>query len=271
MSRDMILEQNRRAEDEMKSYLSSKQELEKHGISMTDDIPKFASTVKSIAEYGYNPQRVLEEFKDIQYHQDKLRAVKIAVDEKQKEIERLDSQNSSLLKSISLHSSKADLYNELAIAGFGIKELKRLLDTIMNIAMANQISYWVAIGKFFRDIETQYDAKLGFESAKDKLITEINMLKEEREEMLENLRNQPFVGPIIMRFLALGLNENDIVKYAKIFPKIWKSSYSIKEIALGMIRAVEEMVSNRTRTASDDKTIEILGRAREELSKLDLS
>jgi hypothetical protein len=37
------------------------------------------------------------------------------------------------------------------------------------------------------------------------------------------------------------------------------------------IRAVEEMASNRTRTASDDKTIEILGRAREELSKLDLS
>jgi len=238
---------------------------------MTDDIPKFASTVKSIAEYGYDHQRVLEEFNDIQYHQDKLRAMKIAVDEKQKEIERLDGQNSSLLKSISLHSSKADLYNQLDIEGFGIKELKRLLDTIMNIATSNQISYWVAIDKFFSDIETQYDAKLGFESAKDKLITEINMLKEEREKMLENLRNQPLVGPIIMRFHALGLNENDIVEYTKIFPKIWKSSYSIIEIALGVIRAVEEMASNRTRTASNDKTIEILGRTKEELSKLDLS
>jgi hypothetical protein len=83
-SRDMILEQNRRTEDEMMSYLSSRLELEKYGISMTDDIPKFASTVKSIAEYGYDPQRVLEEFKDIQYHQEKLRQLIMAVDEEKR-------------------------------------------------------------------------------------------------------------------------------------------------------------------------------------------
>ena len=190
---------------------------------------------------------------------------------KRKDLEILDSQNSSLLKSIGLHSSKADVYNELDIAGFGIKELKRLHDTIINIASSKQISYWVAIGKFFSDIETQYDAKLGFEFTKDKLITEIKILKEEMEEKLENLRNQPFVGHIIMRLLNLGLNENDIIKCTMMFHNLWKSSYSIKEIALGVIRSVEEMASSRTRTISDSKTIEILGRAREELSKLDLS
>ena len=36
-----------------------------------------------------------------------------------------------------------------------------------------------------------------------------------------------------------------------------------------MIKAVEKMASSRT--SSEDKTIEILGRAREELSRLDLS
>ena len=105
-SRDIILEQNRRAEDEMKSYLSCKQELEKHGISMNIDLPTFARTVKSIAEHGYDPKKVLEEFKDTQYHQDNLRTLKIAIDEAQKYYEKLDSHNSSLLKSISLHSEK---------------------------------------------------------------------------------------------------------------------------------------------------------------------
>jgi hypothetical protein len=175
------------------------------------------------------------------------------------------------LKSIGLHSRKADIYNELDIAGFGIKELKRLHDTIINIASSNQINYWIAIDKFFSDIETQYDAKLGFESMKDELITEIKTIKEEMEEKSENLKNQPFVGPIIMRLLNLGLNGNDIIKCTMIFHNIWKSFYSLKEIALGMIRSVEEMASSRTRTISDSKTIEILGMAREELSKLDLS
>ena len=270
-SRNIILEQNRRAEDEMKSYLSCKQELEKHGISMNIDLPTFARTAKSIAEYGYNPKKVLEEFKDTQYHQDNLRTLKIAIDEAQKYNERLDSQNSSLLKSISLHFKKADLYNELENAGFGIKELKRLLDTIINIAGSNQINYWLAINKFFKDIETQYDTKLGFESEIEKLVTEIKNLKEEREKNLENLRNQPFIGHIISGLLNLGLNETDIAQYAKIFPSLRKSSYSIKEVALSMIKTIEEMASSRARTTTDGKTIEILRWAIEKLSALDAS
>jgi hypothetical protein len=147
--------------------------------------------VPSIAEHRYDPKKVLEEFLDIQYHQEKLRELKIAIDEDQKNHERLDSQNSSLLKSIGSHSRK----------GFGIKELKRLLDTIMAITRSNQISHWLAIDKFFNDIETQYDAKLGFESENDKLVKEIKMLEEERKKNLENLRNQPFIGPNVMGLL----------------------------------------------------------------------
>ena len=48
---DLILEQSRRVEEGMKSYFSFKQELESQGISMTDDIPRFAGTVRCIASY----------------------------------------------------------------------------------------------------------------------------------------------------------------------------------------------------------------------------
>ena len=268
-SRDRILEQTGEAQDQMKQYLNLKQEFEKRGISITDDVAKFANTVKSIAEYGYDPQMVLDEFEDIQNLQEKRRALKMAVGEKQEELQRLESMNSSLLRRISLHSSKADVYNELDNIGFGIKELKRLLDTVKNIAMSNQINYWLAIGKFFNDVERQYDVKLGFESEIAKLSTKIEVLTEQREKMLNNLTNQPFVGPIITKLLNFGLNESDILEVAKILFNILKSSFAIKDIALGMIEAVEEMVVSRTRTISDAKTIEILGRAREELAKLD--
>ena len=267
---DTILEQNRRAEYEMKLFFSYIVELEKHRISMANDIPQFVSTVKAIAEYGWDAHMVLDEFRDVQYHQDKLRAYKIAIDEARKRYEKLESQNSSLLERISLHSSKADLYNELDVAGFGIAELTRLLDTITNIATSNQISHWVAIDKFFSDLETQYDAKLGFEVVKDKLITGIKMLDVERDKKLENLRNQPLVGPIIAGLLNLGLYENDILGFAKVYLNIRKRSSSMKGIALGMIEAVIEMATSRNRTTSDDETIEILGRAREELSRLNL-
>ena len=48
--------------------------------------------------------------------------------------------------------------------GFGLKELKLLWNTINEIAVANNMPLNEAQQKFFKDIEEQYDKKLGFES-----------------------------------------------------------------------------------------------------------
>ncbi|MGH9911498.1 MAG: hypothetical protein ACRD4W_03550 [Nitrososphaeraceae archaeon] len=268
-SSDMVLEQSRKVEEEMKSYLGSKQVLDKFGISMTKDTPKFASTVRCIAEKGYDPQKVIKEFEDIHYLQDKRRALSIAADEKQKSLAKLDRQNSSLLEAISLHSHKLYVYNDLDNAGFGLRELQRLLDTILNIMNSNNISNWLAVDKFIRDIETQYDAKLGLESEKEKLNMQIQILKEEREKRLENLRIQPFVGPTIASLIQIGLTENDILKFAEVYLNIMNRSYSTQDLARGMIKTLEVMTSSHTRTTGDDNAMEILGKVREDLSKLD--
>jgi len=265
----LILEQSRRVEEGMKSYFGFKQGMENHGISMTDDIPRFASTVRCMADYGYDPQRVIIEFNDTQYHQGRLRALQITADDKQKDVSRLESQNSSLVRAISFHSGILDVYNELNYAGFGIEKLKRLHETIRKIGKANQISTWAAVDKFFEDIETQYDAKLGFEAEKDRLNTEIRVLKEKRKKELENLREQPFIGAIIIRLIQLGLTEDDILQSSKMLLNLFKGHYSVKSIALGMIMNIRAMAISRARTSSGDRTIEILDKAREELSKLD--
>ena len=235
----MILEQDRKIEEEMKSYSRSKQVLEQYGISITKDISKFASTVKCIAEYGYDPEKVIRVFNEIQYLQDKHRALRIAVEEKQKDLARLDMQNSSVLQAISLHEDKLSIYNELDNIGFGSAKLKRLHDTIINIMNSNNINYWLAVDKFFRDLETQYDSKLGFEAEKERLNTQIRILEEEREKRLENFRILPFVGPCISRLLQLGLTENDIVKFAEVFLNILNKSFSVQDMAYGMLKTVE--------------------------------
>lgn len=139
----------------------------------------------------------------------------------------------------------------------------------MKIAESNQISTWTAIDKFFKDIDTQYDAKLGFEAEKDRLNIEIQTLKEKRKKGLESLKEQPFISSIIIRLLQLGLTEDDILESSKMLFGIFKGPHSVKNIALGMIEVVQAMAISRTRTSSGEKAIEVLGRAREELSKLD--
>lgn len=127
--------------------------------------------------------------------------MELAVNEKLKEFGNLDSQNSSLLQAISFHSNKLEIYNELASMGFNIEKLRGLYDVISNIAASNQLSNLTAVHKFFKDIETQYDVKLGFELENDRLVKEIQELKEEHKKQLENLRDQPFIGPTIAELL----------------------------------------------------------------------
>jgi hypothetical protein len=133
---------------------------------------------------------------------------------------------------------------------------------IKNIAASNQVSLPDGVSKFFDDLETQYEPKLGFESTKDKLVEEIKMRDMERKEGLENLKNQFFIGPIVIGLLHLDLNETDIMEFGRIFLDMQKSSYSIRDTAIGMIKKLEEMASRRPRTTSNIQIIEDLGLAR---------
>ena len=282
-SRDWVLEQKRKATEEIKSYFDAKQELDKHKLSITEDFQKFAKSVKCIAEFGFEPERVLAEFgfepervlaefQDIQYLAHKRLALEIATDEMEKDLAKLNQQDYSLRHSINLHSENLSVYNELANIGFGSKELRILLNTILDITNSNGINHWLAVGKFFKDIETQYDAKLGFESEKESLNLQIQTLKQEREKMMQILRAQPLVGPMVTKLFQLGLSENDILKVAETYLSILSRTYSAGDLTKGMIKTIDTMMltptTSHVKTTSNKKIIEILSKVRQELSQL---
>ena len=93
---------------------------------------------------------------------------------------------------------------------FGLEELKLLSNTINEIAVANNMPLYEAQQKFFKDVEEQYDNKLGFESKVQNLRLEINKLSE------QNIR-LPLVGPLLARLVQSGVNEQDIINVAYIF------------------------------------------------------
>ncbi|MPZ08119.1 MAG: hypothetical protein GEU26_17175 [Nitrososphaeraceae archaeon] len=281
---DLILEKRSGVTEEMNLFFETKQELDKHKLSINQDLPKFARTVKTISAYEYDPERVLAEFEDIYYLDGKRRALKIATDEAQRDLVKLKDQDylireedSLIRKAISRHSFNISVYDELERAGFGASNLSRLLHTILSITEANGISYWLAVDKFFKDIETQYDAKLGFEDEKERLEIRIKMHKEELDDTREKVRIQPFVGPTIWRLFQLGLSEKDIVKFGEVFHGILNRTFPVQEIAQGMIYTINVMKKTMTdtrctnTTASNEKNVEILNKAKNDLEELEFS
>ncbi len=87
------------------------------------------------------------------------------------DIATLSKQRTSLNNSVlslesrgSMHKQTLDRYSRLEAMNFGLKELNQLWLTILEIARDNSILWDESVSKFLKDIEEQYDNKLGFES-----------------------------------------------------------------------------------------------------------
>ena len=93
---------------------------------------------------------------------------------------------------------------------FGLKELKLLWNIILEIAAANNIPREQAMSKFFKDIEQQYDDKLGFESKIDKLQVEVNKLNLQELRLLGEINAIPRLGLALLKLFNMNDDNNNI-------------------------------------------------------------
>jgi hypothetical protein len=88
-------------------------------------------------------------------------------------IQELKQNCSNLEQEEFAHSYSISIYKDLEKMGMAIKQLKLLLNTVTEIATANNISQHKATEKFFSDVQKQYDDKLGFELELQNLKSEV--------------------------------------------------------------------------------------------------
>jgi predicted nucleic acid-binding Zn-ribbon protein len=203
---------------ELKSYSDLKEELGQYGIPIYD-VSKFAKAVFGISQKGYDVGKVIEEFSEIESTRSNYWDYKDSIPDLKIKCDGLTQEYSNLEQSVNSCKQKLSLNNELQAMGFGIKELKLLRNTIKEIADANNIPPDHAQQKFYKDIEEQYDDKLGFESQLNKLRSEIATVSSNLTFLRTATVVQPLVGPSLQRLFSKGLSEQDIVELANIFER----------------------------------------------------
>ena len=202
---------------ELKWYSDLKEELGQYGIPI-HDVSKFAKAVRGISQKGYDVGKVIEEFSELESTRSNYWDYKNSIPDLKIKYDGLNQENSKLEQSVNSCKQKLSLNNELQAMGFGIKELKLLRNTIKEIADANNnIPPDQAQQKFYKDIEEQYDDKLGFESQLNKLRSEIATVSNNLTFLRTATLAQPLVGPSLQRLFSKGLSEQDIVELANIF------------------------------------------------------
>jgi len=203
---------------ELKSYSDLKEELGQYGIPI-GDVSKFAKVVHGISQKGYDVGKVIEEFSDLESARNDYWSYQESMPSLKKKYDDLNQECSMLEQSVNSCKQKLSLNNELQAMGFGIKELKLLRNTIKEIADANNIPPDQAQQKFYKDIEEQYDDKLGFESQLNKLRSEIATVSNNLTFLRTASLAQPLVGPSLQRLFSKGLSEQDIVELANTFER----------------------------------------------------
>jgi predicted nucleic acid-binding Zn-ribbon protein len=203
---------------ELKSYSDLKEELVQYRIPI-DDISKFAKAVWGLSQKGYDVSKVIEEFSELELARSNYWDYQARMPDLKIKYDGLNQEYSKLEQSVNSCKQKLSLNDELQAMGFGIKELKLLRNTIKEIADANNIPPNQAQQKFYKDIEEQYDDKLGFESKLNKLRSEITTVSNNLTLLRTSTLAQPLVGPSLQRLFSKGLSEQDIVELANMLER----------------------------------------------------
>lgn len=203
---------------ELKSYSELKEELGRYGIPI-DDISKFAKAVWGISQKGYDVGKVIEEFSDLESARNDYWSYQASMPSLKKKYDDLNQECSMLEQSVNFYKQRLSLYDELQTIGFGLKELKLLHNTINEIADANNIPRDQAHQKFYKDIEEEYDDKVGLELQLNKLRSEITTVNTNLNFSRVALLAQPLAGPSLQRLFSKGVVEQDIVELANILER----------------------------------------------------
>jgi predicted nucleic acid-binding Zn-ribbon protein len=218
-ARDEALRERNMTISELKWYSSLTAELRKHSIPV-DDISEFARLVNNIRQHsGYNVDKVINEFWNLEMLRTSHIALKNDIDSQQKYLDKLKEERSALEVYVNMHHQQISTYNSLKAVGFGLRELTFLYDTVNEIAAENEIPVTKAVTKFLSDVEEQYDKNLGFEVKIQKKRDELNNLRNERAKQRAEMLLNPLIAPTLLKLIQRGLGHQDIIDVVDIIEK----------------------------------------------------
>ena len=123
---------------------------------------------------------------------------------------------------VNQHKVTLDIYSHLEGMGFGLKELRQLWDTVLEIAQANKISYKDAVSKYLKDVNEDYDKKLGFESYIKEKDQELAQIKNLLNTQKIALQFQPYIVPTLQNLFKKGVSEQDIIDISALVTRFEK-------------------------------------------------
>jgi hypothetical protein len=235
--------------DELNQFSSLKALMKKHGLAMLDN-SKFVGAVVGVKQFGFDAGAIVEKLSNVP----KLEADQKALEEKvvflNKKRDHLEQRCSDLSEEELIHTHRISLYDKLEDMGMGIKELKLLHNTVVEIATANNIPEDRASQRFFSDVQQQYDYKLGFEAKLQNLKSEIQ-INEQTQLRLVTL-TMIFNSIILMQFDQIQ-SVSGFVEFGPLVKAARGQNVPKNELKNAVIKAIDILINSDPSDRSTDR------------------
>jgi hypothetical protein len=183
----------------------------KYNILIDQEIVLFANALRDFKQYHFSATKILSEYRVI----DSLRKEKKQIEDElhQRILTRDNILNeiNSLEDQSNYYQRTIKVYQELHKEGMGLKELKKLNYLVMELHYENGLEVKDSIKKFLKDVEDQYDNKLGFEKKINELKEEMKKLEKQVPEYQSFLKLQGIVSPVLIHLANSGVTSEDII------------------------------------------------------------
>ncbi len=193
-------------------YEKLKQELfYEHTLLIEQEFGAFANAIDDFKQYSFDVTKILTEYRHINSLRNELVLTQNQVDKNMATKDKLIKEISSLEEQENYYSQTINTLAELQNNGFGLKELKQLNNTVMESALANNLSVKASVKKFFIDLDNQYDNKLGFEKKVEELKIQIKEIEKQIPGYKQYLELQIGAVSSLSHLYANGVTNTDII------------------------------------------------------------
>jgi phage shock protein A len=196
--------------------------LEESGLSIDDDednLTKLINVIYNLKHSGYDAKTITKNLSNINSLQTKEQELQSQVDKMEGRLRRAEQEYSVTEEKLASCKQELAEYNEVQNMGFGLKELKLLKITVMEISTSNNINPLYAIKKFFDDINEQYDNKLGFERKIMEMNTSLLRAQKQHHFMSLEYSQMKDVNDKLAELLAYGVTQDEIIYWTSILKK----------------------------------------------------
>jgi hypothetical protein len=216
--RDEALEGSKMTSNAIDDFIRLKRLLDKFGLSFEESkIPKLVKVLHELQHSGYEPIMITEKLSSIGSLQTREDELQISITNKEERLRKNTEECARYEEKLDSHRMSLGLYGKLERDGIGLKELGSLRNIVSEIsACHNNLSPYFAFKKFCRDIEGQYDKKLGFEGRIASMNEQLQKSQQNLHHISLEYAQKKNVLDMLTELMEYGVTQENIIQWTQI-------------------------------------------------------